>query len=409
MNILHIIGNGFDLNQGLPTSYAHFYEFYFQLAPKEGDTDAINKFRELLAQKLYDKRTDRWADLEKTLGEVAADFESGDEYTEAYLDIYIHLMEYLQETYKHSELVKFETPEKTLYRDLATPWKHLTPRDQTAMEYHLSPSTNDVHVNIINFNYTETLQRISELPEKVGKSLGRYDNRNTVYDGCLHIHHKLKNRDVILGVDNVSQIANEKFRNDERIQNYLVKPQTNSGFGNLEDRRCIELIKRAYVISIYGMSIGETDTTWWKEIGKRFKAEPGVRILYFPYVKDIDTELPIKLPLKRVQSVRELSAQLGLSYQEAKDRILVNFCNIPGERNIFSNTKHKDTRDNFENTMAVFQEKGIIRKPQTKALTTPFHLDLVPPLPEQEPLFEARIYRKKLLNIEKTVIGNGDI
>ena len=44
MNILHIIGNGIDLNQGLPTSYAHFYEFYFQLAPKEGDTDAINKF-----------------------------------------------------------------------------------------------------------------------------------------------------------------------------------------------------------------------------------------------------------------------------------------------------------------------------------------------------------------------------
>ena len=126
-----------------------------------------------------------------------------------------------------------------------------------------------------------------------------------------------------------------------------------------------------------------------------------MRILYFPYVKDIDTELPIKLPLKRVQSVRELSAQLGLSYQEAKDRILVNFCNIPGERNIFSNTKHKDTRDNFENTMALFQEKGIIRKPQTKALTTPFHLDLVPPLPEQEPLFEARIYRKKLLNTEK--------
>ena len=31
MNLVHIIGNGFDLNQGLPTSYAHFYEYYFQL------------------------------------------------------------------------------------------------------------------------------------------------------------------------------------------------------------------------------------------------------------------------------------------------------------------------------------------------------------------------------------------
>ena len=328
MNIVHIIGNGFDLNQGLQTSYAHFYEFYFQLVSNEGNSDAVKKLRELLAKKLYDKRKDRWADLEITLGEIASDFESEDEYSDAYLDVYTHLMEYLQEAYKHSDLLNFDTPENTLYKDLAMPWKHLIPRDRTAMEQHLSPSTNDVHVHIINFNYTDTLERISDLPDKVGKSLGIYDNRNTVHAGCLHIHHKLKNRDVILGVDNASQIANDKFRNDERIQNYLIKPQTNTGLGNLEDRRCRELIKNAYVISIYGMSIGETDSTWWKEIGKRFKSELGVRILYFPYVKDIGSVLPIQLPLRRAQAVREMSAKIGVTYQEARERILVNFCNI---------------------------------------------------------------------------------
>ena len=56
MNIVHVIGNGFDLNQGLPTSYAHFYEFYFQLVPQEKDTEAVRKIRELLEKKLYDKR-----------------------------------------------------------------------------------------------------------------------------------------------------------------------------------------------------------------------------------------------------------------------------------------------------------------------------------------------------------------
>lgn len=401
MNIVHIIGNGFDLNQGLPTSYAHFYEFYFQLVPQEKDTEVVRKMRELLAKKLYDKRTDRWSDLEKTLGEVAAEFDSVEEYAEAYLDVYTHLMDYLSDAYKHSELIKYDTPETTLYSDLATPWKHLIPRDQTAIEQHLVPTSNEAHVKIINFNYTDTLQRISELPNKAGKSLGRYDNRNTVYDGCLHIHHQLKNRDVILGVDNANQIANDKFRNDESVQNYLIKPQTNTGLGNLEDRRCRELIQNAYVISIYGMSIGETDTTWWKEIGRRFKAEQGVRILYFPYEKDISTVLPIQLPLRRSQAVRELAAKIGISYQEAKDRILVNFCNLPGERNIFTNPKQKDTRDNFENVMAEFQERGVIRKPQKVDIKSPFHLDLMPPIPEHEPLFEARVYRKKMTGLER--------
>ena len=194
MNIVHIIGNGFDLNQGLPTSYAHFYEFYFQLVPQEKDIEVVRKMREHLAKKLYDKRTDRWSDLEKTLGEVAVEFESVEEYAEAYLDVYTHLMDYLSDAYKYSELIKYDTPETTLYSDLATPWKHLIPRDRTAIKQHLAPTSNEAHVKIINFNYTDTLQRISELPNKAGKSLGRYDNRNTVYDGCQHIYHQLENR-----------------------------------------------------------------------------------------------------------------------------------------------------------------------------------------------------------------------
>ena len=406
MNIVHIIGNGFDLNQGLPTSYAHFYEFYFQLVPQEKDTEAVRKIRELLEKKLYDKRTDRWADLEKTLGEVAAEFESDEEYAEAYLDVYTHLMDYLSGACENSELVKFENPEKTLYYDLALPWKHLVPRDQNTIEQHL-PS-EDIHVNIINFNYTDTLDRISELPCNVGKRLGLYGNRNMVYDGCQHVHHRLKNRDVILGVDNLSQIANEKFRNDERIQSYMIKPQTNTAMGNLEDRRCRERIQSAYMISIYGMSIGETDTTWWKEIGKRFKAEKGVRILYFPYVKDIASVLPIDLNLRRVQAIRDLCSKVGVTYEEAKDRVFVNFCNMPGRRNIFTNTKQKDTRDNFENVMAEFQEKGVIRKPQQVDIKSPFHLDLMPPIPEHEPLFETRLYRKKTTGLERMAMDKNN-
>ena len=33
MNILYLIGNGFDLNLGLPTRYSDFLEYYFNRAP----------------------------------------------------------------------------------------------------------------------------------------------------------------------------------------------------------------------------------------------------------------------------------------------------------------------------------------------------------------------------------------
>lgn len=209
MKIVHVIGNGFDLNQGLPTSYAHFYEYYFQLRPQESDSDSVLKLRQKLRERLYDEQTDRWADLEKTLGELTTEFESDAEFEEAYLDIYRHLLAYLKAAYENSEVMQFEKLEETIYRDLAMPWKYLVQRE--SVEFERSLPSEDVHVNIINFNYTNTLDRLCDLPKSVGKNMGRYDNRSTVYDGCQHVHHKLDTNDIILGVDNANQIHNESL------------------------------------------------------------------------------------------------------------------------------------------------------------------------------------------------------
>lgn len=98
-----------------------------------------------------------------------------------------------------------------------------------------------------------------------------------------------------------------------------------------------------------------------------------------------------------------------MTYEEAKDRMFVNFCNMTERRNIFTNAKQKDARDNFENVMAIFQEKGVIRKPQRTDMKSPFLLDLTLPLQEQEPLFEARAYRKKMTELEKLAMEKGGV
>lgn len=394
MNIVHIIGNGFDLNQGLPTSYAHFYEYYFQLRPADSDTEPVKKFRAKLLERLYDEKTDRWADLEKTIGELTSEFEFDEEFEEAYLDIYGHLLEYLKAVYDNSEVEMFEKPEETLYPDLAMPWKYLVPLERTTLESSL-PSNEDVHVSIINFNYTDTLSRLCSLPKAVKKSMGRFDNRNTIYEGCQHVHHKLVTNDIILGVDNPSQILNEGFRSSEALLNFIVKPQTNTGLGNMVDTRCADLIRNARIISIYGMSIGETDTTWWKDIGKRLMHDNAVRVLYFPYFGDISNEFPIRQINHRTKYVRQLCQHLGVKYNDVKGRVLVNFCNLPEQRNIFTNASRKDVNKNFEHTMALFQEKGIIYKPQIKPISNPLSLEVIAPI-ESKQLFEPRTYRKRM-------------
>lgn len=403
MNVVHLIGNGFDLNQGLPTSYAHFYEYFFQLRPQDSDSEVVLKLREKLQERLYDEQTDRWADLEKTLGELTPEFETDEEFEEAYLDIYRHLLTYLKAVYDNSAVVKFEKQEDTIYRDLAMPWKHLIQRECIELESSL-PSNEDVHVSIINFNYTNTLDRLCNLPKSVGMIIGRFDNRSTIYDGCQHIHHKLESNDIILGVDNATQILNESFRGDETVQNYLIKPQTNTGLGNMVDTRCKELIRKARIICIYGMSIGETDATWWKEIGNRLMKDNGVRVLYYPFIRDIANVLPIQLTLMRTQQIRHLCKFLGVKPNDVKGRVLVNFCNLPGQRNIFTNTTKKDVMENFEHTMALFQEKGVIFKPQSKPADSRSSLEMIPPI-ETKQLFETRLYRKKMPFMDST---NGD-
>lgn len=392
MNIVHIIGNGFDLNQGLPTSYAHFYEYYLQLVPKDDAPVAIKNFRALLREKLYNKRTECWVDLETTLGEITEEFESVEDYETAYLDVYSNLMEYLNKVYARSMVEKFESPEKSIYSDLYYPWQYLVPSDRQKIEQML-PIREERYVSIINFNYTDTLKRVTDLPSSEEKPLLTNSPMPVYYGGCRHIHHTLAGRDIILGVDNIAQIAKVEFRNDERIQNYLIKPQTNSDLGTMIDAECKNLIQNAHLVCIYGMSIGETDRTWWSQLGKRIIAANNVAVIYFPFEKGINDILPIRYPLIRNEYKRKLMTMMGLKESTSLQRLFVNFCNLPG-RNIFSNPKRANIEENFEDVMAQFQKEGKIINPNT--IKNPFAIELR--VPEVEPpLIEPKIYRERNL------------
>lgn len=391
MNILHIIGNGFDLNQGLPTSYAHFYEYYLQVVPTENEPRSVSNFRILLQKKLYENRTDKWADLEIALGELSAEYDSIDEYLTIYLDVYRHLMAYLNKANQYSEVEPYEHPITTIYDDLCTPWRYLTLSDQKKIS-NLLPIKENINVSIINFNYTDTFNRVSDLASKEGQMLRKYDLYTAFYRGCRHLHHRLATNDILLGVDNLEQIANTKFRGDGRMQNYLIKPLTNSALGTMVDDECRILISNAHLICIYGTSIGDTDKSWWKEIGNRISLASSVCVVYFPFVKKLSDELPLRYPLIRNTQKNHLLKMMEKSGKEIEERVFVNFCNIPSQTNIFTNPKRKNLSDNFENVMAHFQNDGVIVNPTS--VSPLFSVTLEPPV-GKDPLFIPRVYKER--------------
>ena len=89
MNIVHIIGNGFDLNLDLKTSYRHFYEYYKN---QESKNENIK-----LLKKEIDSDSENWSDLELALGKFTSKIKTVDEFEVIRRDIILNLSNYLSD------------------------------------------------------------------------------------------------------------------------------------------------------------------------------------------------------------------------------------------------------------------------------------------------------------------------
>lgn len=87
MQILYIIGNGFDLNLDLKTSYGDFYKYYKGVSSSNNN---VNKLKENISKNLKN-----WADLELELGSYTEQLNSIEEYDDIALDIGENLANFL--------------------------------------------------------------------------------------------------------------------------------------------------------------------------------------------------------------------------------------------------------------------------------------------------------------------------
>jgi hypothetical protein len=86
---------------------------------------------------------------------------------------------------------------------------------------------------------------------------------------------------MILGVNDVSQIANDKLHEETSVTDRYVKSACNSTYGLEHNQKCELWIKQAHLICLFGLSFGDTDKKWWKLVGDALIR--GCRIILFEY------------------------------------------------------------------------------------------------------------------------------
>lgn len=263
MRILYIIGNGFDMNIGLETSYNQFYKYYEKVSSEKESVlhlkrDISNKF-------------ETWADLELALGEYTQNLKSVAELDEVLSDIGQHLSVYLR--LEEEKLEKYQFDRNRFFEYLCFPERSFLPTDQERIEELKSKwKSQQWNLNIYTFNYTSVIEKI--LGEKQNDVFLAYHYSTLpVHLGEIKHIHGFLDEDMVIGVNDILQIKNEPFRENQDVLESVVKSECNKANRNKIDHLFTQRISAANLIVIFGSSLGETDNKWWQLIGERLKSD----------------------------------------------------------------------------------------------------------------------------------------
>lgn len=324
--VTFLIGNGFDINLGLNTKYKEFYPFYFDQCHTHKLANEI--------QKDYEK----WADLEIGLGKYTkkVSVSEMDDFLEEEEQLELMLTEYLE---KECQRVKIEDPalkEKIAIQMqdyLMNFYKGLNTEQRIYIRKLFTTTREPIHYSFINFNYTNTLEKILEVTkEVVTGNFGTHKSDTGVnYANSigLHIHiHGTTSEEMVVGVNDETQIANKELCKSNLFKELLLKPEANKRYGQNKTATAKRIIDESIIIGIFGMSIGETDKMWWEYLCKWLSVNPDRRLII--YVKKEDTFRRTKRSLFSsenavLEEMMQYAMELGETWNVVRNQIYIEF------------------------------------------------------------------------------------
>lgn len=280
MNITFLIGNGFDIKQGLHTSYREFYTWLQAQTDDPADASAWLAFKHAI-----DPNHEFWADLETALGKYLKTVANDDDAKE--------IIETLRENLRRYIAAQDEIAKSTNTSEILNPADLHCPVSffPEGTRRRILSTTGDIEasyvdVRVILFNYTTTFERLLDWKGDTKKYLytppGRSTNIPKELSAIEHIHGFCDDRGrLAVGVDNPSQIDNPDLAQSPKVCRRYVKDEFNACYELDHAAMCASWISRADIICIYGMSLGESDRRWWGHVANRLINRDSALLFYF--------------------------------------------------------------------------------------------------------------------------------
>ena len=324
MEIVYLIGNGFDLNLGIKTAYKDFYGWY--LAKVSDKKDSIVNFINHIS-KMKDVDND-WSDLEIALGKYTIELRSSDivqEMNTLHKDLTYAISDFIKE---QESIRNIEINEDTVARFeeyFRSPESSRLTRKtdgHSILEFRsFFAKVTSWQLNIITFNYSSTLQKILDFNNS--KNIGAYFSNGAgvvKLNEIEHIHGTTADR-LIIGVNDISQVENEKLHSTTTM-NRLIKTRNNAVCGEGQEDKCMNWIRGANLICLFGLSFGKSDKLWWDNIVVTMMNRTDIRLIIFNY-----------------NEYEEFGKLDKIERQEYKTKIRENFL-ASSERRLDENTKN---------------------------------------------------------------------
>lgn len=313
---LYIIGNGFDLAHDLPTKYADFRDWlkdvHYEIEKNNDYTDFMVSMEQIFAHSSYNDGStiELWSDFENALGNLQIDQfikkvaddnaiqDPEDEYYNdpGYLANQVH--NFVEQIYMQHALEYV----RSLFRE----WILNIP-NYDDIEPCFTIEDIETEGLFLTFNYTNTLETVYNIqPEQI-----------------LHIHGCIfqEGSEIIVGHENMynrelyNEIEEELFGVDVEIFPMMVEvmnglrkntkqiiQQNKDWFENLKNQG----IKEIY---LYGLSFGEIDDAYYKEI---YEQIPDAHWIFAIYAETKGIER------SNVRNIRNFIDRIGIPHEKCR-------------------------------------------------------------------------------------------
>ena len=304
MEITFLLGNGFDIQCGLKTSYIDFYNYIlkkkYSIDLKKANVKELAlKIDNIIYSEIYKSKDniENWADLELQLGVFTKRLKKRlnepdqdvQKIANRFLDDFEILLEDLNDYLKSIQIqddVKIkEDFSDVLYTTMNDFFHGVLQKENDELNNILVDNySSHFNYRCISFNYTNTLKKVIQSCSKVSMP-NRLNNSSHIhiFDKEIINVHGVIDRFLTLGLNDETQLATDFF--DMSDLNDLIKPKSLEINREYMRRDAENLIDKSDIIVIFGMSIGATDKHWWEKIAYSLMNSKNKKLIIHLYEK----------------------------------------------------------------------------------------------------------------------------